>query len=239
MSWQDKIIDAGVALREQEAEIARVHAHLEQLETEYRLARAAFAELVRGQQTSEVDGDDPPRKAARSESSVRSARKRDDSIKVRLLEILRGLDGGAHWKALASEVGASPKVARACLYDLKADGRIRSPAKGYYELAGASQAQPPESPSAPPPESPVTDSGQRVLRILEEAQRPVSIRTLAVASTLPREAVVAVLDRLQRAGKVTLDRDQASAVSEPQTSSPSAHPFVVRRNGEPVRRTVG
>ncbi|MCB9610659.1 MAG: hypothetical protein H6716_28985 [Polyangiaceae bacterium] len=343
MSWQDKIIDAGVALREQQAEIAKVRARLEEFETEHRLAQAAFAELVRGQQTAEVDPDCPRRTVApqpRPSSTVHSAGihgKRNGTIKERLYQILNALEGSEHWKALAKQVGGSPKSVQISLYELKADGRIRSPARGYDELARSSQVnavngrkssahkkprkapqmsnatpppfqgrkapgkgehksagrpqptaadrllgalgsepqhwkqlvdeagllhsttyqtllalgakgrvvsptpghyalaptpapmapQPLESPSAPPPESPLTDSGRRVLRILEEAQRPVSIRTLAVASTLPREAVVAVLDRLQRAGKVTLDREQASAVSVPGVPQ-SPRPQVLR-----------
>ena len=85
-----------------------------------------------------------------------------------------------------------------------------------------------------------------MLRILTESGRPMTIRTLALASTLPQDVANDVVQSLLRDGRVTMRRGEVTlasalpieAISEPApVERPSSvHQFVVRRNGERVKR---
>ncbi|MGE0327146.1 MAG: hypothetical protein AB7K71_28420 [Polyangiaceae bacterium] len=85
-----------------------------------------------------------------------------------------------------------------------------------------------------------------MLRILTESGRPMTVRTLALASTLPLDVATEVVRGLVGDGLVTMRRDEV-ALAGPRSVEPTnepapleqpknVHQFVVRRNGERVKR---
>ena len=98
------------------------------------------------------------------------------------------------------------------------------------------------SPSVPLP-SPATE---KLLRILTESGRPMTVRTLALASTLPQDVVGGLVQQLAHDGRVAMRRGEVVLQSTRQTQPAhqpvvavpptNVHLFVVRRNGERVRR---
>lgn len=91
---------------------------------------------------------------------------------------------------------------------------------------------------------------ESLLRVLTESARPMTIRALALASTLPRDVAKDLVQQLVNDGHVTVRRGEVALASrrqsehsdepvEPSSTANQVHPYVVRRSGERVRRLGG
>ena len=112
-------------------------------------------------------------------------------------------------------------------------------------LPASANVRPRSAPSSSPA-APAPARSETLLRILTESGRPMTVRTLALASTLPQDVVGGLVQQLAHDGRVAMRRGEVVLQSTRQTQPAhqpvvavpptNVHLFVVRRNGERVRR---
>ena len=170
----------------------------------------------------------------------------NELIRQAVLEhVQAALEGSLHGSL--SGVPASEPVARS----QKSGHPKASTTRTRKRNGAAPHVRPAEPPSqeSDPSAQPALALGpsEKLLRILTESGRPMTIRTLALASTLPHNVASDLVQQLAHEGHVTVRRGEVALASTTPASiahrsaivdlpPANVHQFVVRRNGERVRR---